>query len=182
MEVSRSWSRRGGEKSEAGVVGSAVLTAPDGDWLLDGKPLPAVSVARLLDQALSPLTDSFAGCFAIADAVTEFNDTKQALWDGTSGSRGSGGVDPVTAEIRLITGAKIREADKGRPGAERWPAMRDAKAADRNKDLDESFARQKPKVRAAIEAAAQAAVERKAAEAAARKAAAEAVPTNGTDF
>lgn len=164
MEHARSWNRRGGEKSEAGYVGNATLVAPDGVWTLDGKPLPEASIRRLLDQALSPLTDSFAGDYAIADAQAHFAETKEDLWNGTVGVRGGGGVDPITAEIRLIVGAAIRKADKGRD-EKKWPALRDAKATERNAALDAAFERQKPKMQADIRAQAEAAVARKAEEA-----------------
>lgn len=192
MEISRVFTRRGGEHSEAGTVGTATLTVPDGPWTLrvvgpDGTLIGAGTLADIIrdamvEQALSPLTDSYAGTNAIADAQAAFADKAKRLLNGEYKTRsGGGGVDPVTVQIRQIVAGLIKDADKSRE-EKAWPALDAMETAERNAALDEKFAAQPKKVRETITAQAEARVEENRAAAAKRAEAKAALAKATTGF
>lgn len=167
--------RAGKNGIETGDIGTVQLVAPDGPWAIrvldtEGKviaesgDLPQVSVLRLLDQSLSPLTDSYAGKVALADARAEFAETAVNIATGQYRQRGGGGsVDPVTAELRAMLGRAIRAADGKRPD-KRWPAIQAMEPAEKGAALDALFAEQPAKVQKSLRAQAEAAVEKRRAE------------------
>lgn len=180
MEISRSFDRRGGDKSEAGHVGHITMVVPDGAWTItvvggDGTKqsgtIPANIVAVLVEQAMSPFTDSYAGDSAIGAAVASFNDKARRFLAGEYRTRAGSGasVDPVTVQVRRIVAAAIRAADEKRE-EKAWPALDAMTPSERNAALDAKFAEQKKGIRESIMADAEAAVEKAKAAAAERAA------------
>lgn len=79
-----------------GKIGQATLSAPDGKWTLDGKPIPEAGVAHLLNFALQTLQDAYAGSNSLLEAEAAFNKKRDAILNGTIGVRGGGSAsDPV---------------------------------------------------------------------------------------
>lgn len=79
-----------------GKIGQATLTAPDGEWTLDGKPIPESGVAHLLNFALQTLQDAYAGANSPVEAQGAFEKKRDAILNGTIGVRGGGSAsDPV---------------------------------------------------------------------------------------
>lgn len=99
MQIQRNYVHR-----TYGDIGKVDLVAPDGDWTLDGKPLPATSVEHLVFFALQTLQDSYAGAKNSDEATAEFGKKYDKLIAGTLGVRGSGdGASAATTEARSIT-------------------------------------------------------------------------------
>lgn len=101
-----------------GDIGKVTLTAPDGDYAIDGKALPESSVAHLLTFALQTLQDAYAGAKDAAEAQGAFNGKLDKLLAGTIGTRtgGGGGVTERDKVARIIVGDWFRSAyGKGTP-------------------------------------------------------------------
>lgn len=144
MKVERNYVHRA-----FGTIGAVALEAPEGEWRLDGKVLPASSVEHLVTFALQTLQDAYAGAKDVEEAKAFFGKKYERLVEGTLGVRSGGGTDPLTAEMRRL----CRNAIKAKLGAER------AKSA-----TDEELDAVIKKNHAAFEAAAKKELARKEAE------------------
>lgn len=134
-----------------GTIGSVTLTAPDGDYTLDGKKLPPQSVEYLLGFALQSLQDAYAGSANAAEAIGAFEGKRDKLIDGTIGTRSGGvGVDEFTAVARSI----VRGAVKAKVGAKsvHWTTFTGLSDAEQNAKLDGWFAANETVFRPAVEA------------------------------
>lgn len=94
-----------------GDIGKVTLTAPKGDYTIDGKALPESSVHHLLTFALQTLQDAYAGAKDAAEAQGAFNGKLDKLLAGTIGTRSSGGgVTERDKVARIIVGDWFRGA------------------------------------------------------------------------
>lgn len=87
-----------------GQIGAVTMTSPDGEWTLNGAPLPERSVDHLLTFALQTLQDAYAGADSADVAKTKFVDKLAKLIVGTLGTRSASGeaVDDATRHMRII--------------------------------------------------------------------------------
>lgn len=94
-----------------GDIGKVTLTAPKGEYTLDGKALPEASVAHLLTFALQTLQDAYAGAKTADEALGAFGSKYDKLVNGTIGARSSGGgVTERDKVARIIVGDWFRGA------------------------------------------------------------------------
>lgn len=100
-----------------GDIGSVTFIAPEGEYAVNGKALPASSVNHLLTFALQTLQDAYAGAKNADEAVGAFNGKLDKLLAGTIGTRSGGsGVTERDKVARIIVGDWFRSAyAKGTP-------------------------------------------------------------------
>lgn len=87
-----------------GQLGAVTMTSPDGEWTLNGQPLPERSIDHLLTFALQTLQDAYAGADSATVAWTKFGDKLAKLIAGTLGTRSASGdaPDAETRHMRMI--------------------------------------------------------------------------------
>lgn len=169
MEISRVWDRRATAKgTEAGRAGAVTIRVPDGPWYITDssgqfQPIPANIVPVLLEQSLSPLTDSLTGTHKIEEAQAAFAAKLANLIAGKYNVRGGGGVDPLVAEMRRLVSISF-ETQK----PDEWAGIKDAD--DLPERLDAIIAKQKGDRAEKLRATAQANLDKREAERLARAA------------
>jgi len=135
MEINRNYVHR-----TFGNIGSVTFVAPDGEYTLNGKALPANSVEHLLTFALQTLQDAYAGAKDAAEAEGAFNGKLDKILEGTLGTRSGGGsgVDERTRVARSI----VRKAFKAKVGGKspEWATFTGLDDTAQNEKLDAWFA------------------------------------------
>lgn len=131
-----------------GQIGTVTMTSPDGDWTLNGQPLPERSVDHLLTFALQTLQDAYAGADSTDVAKKKFDDKLAKLLAGTLGTRLASGeaVDDATRHMRMI----MRPLVAANFGKLAWKAMEEDEKVEY---IDEAYAGLSPDDKAAIDEA-----------------------------
>lgn len=105
-----------------GQIGKVELVVPEGKWTLDGKELPAVSVAAFVRHSLQILQDAYAGAKNKDEALGAFGAKYDNLVNGTIGQRGGSALAKEDqALINLVHSAIKKGDDKDTWKA--WQAM-----------------------------------------------------------
>lgn len=156
MKIERTFTKRETPKSTwSGDVGKVKFEAPDGEYKLDGKTLPAASVEHLLTFALQTLQDAYAGAEDLAEAKANWAKKRDKLVSGEIGTRGTGsGLGEVERECVAILRPYVKGKIKG---------YGDMTPADRDKAVWAIFPKLADEQQEGIRAKAEAAIaERKA--------------------
>lgn len=134
MEYSRTYTHR-----TFGEIGKVTITAPDGEWLIDGKALSAESIMHLLGYASQSLQDAYAGAKTQAEAKGAFDAKMDKIVNGTIGTRGDGSgasFETIVARSVMRNAAKLKF---GKDSAE-WAKFTGLPDADQIAKLDEWLA------------------------------------------
>lgn len=127
--VNRVFTKRETAKSDwSGRIGATTLRidAPSKGnvvFYLDDAELPEQSALYLMTFSLQSLQDAYAGAESIDEAVAAWEKKRDALINGTIGTRGDGGglTDQERAELYVA-----ENAVRSKIGAEAWKALDDA--------------------------------------------------------
>lgn len=155
FKAERVYAKRETEKSDwSGRIGAtALVVASESDIVvtLDGQTLPHSSVEYLLNFALQSMQDAYAGADSLNAAIGAFEKKRDAIINGTLGTRGGGdGVGTRTVIARRLVRAQFKAKNGAK--SEAWVNFAALPESIQIDKLDAYIERNAEKMRVAVDA------------------------------